>query len=96
MHLVGYSTPIHCKLSKNKRENLHSIPSMLMLFLILHHIIKKIGDFVFQKNKKINLKKVSMAFIDTKLFKGSLTYGELLIKGKSKKKFLSTYIVTHL
>ena len=58
-------------------------------------IIIKIGDFAYKHNLRKKLKKGKYkVFIDSK-FKsnGKLTYGEILIPGKSKKEiFLSTYI----
>ena len=55
---------------------------------------KRRWGFCLTNNEKTKLKKGTYeVFIDSKLFKGVLNYGELLIKGKSKKEiFLSTYL----
>ncbi len=95
LHLVGYSTPIHRMLSKNELlKNLHSIPSMPNAIPYITSYYKKNWGFCISEKQKKKLKKGQYeVFIDSKLFKGSLTYGELLIKGQSKKEiFLSTYI----
>ena len=54
----------------------------------------KTWGFCVSHNFKKKLKKGKYkVFIDSKHFKGSLTYGELIIKGKTKKEILiSTYI----
>ena len=50
--------------------------------------------FCLSHNQRKKLKNgIYEIFIDSKLFKGSLTYGELIIKGRSNKEiFLSTYV----
>ena len=64
LHLVGYSTPIHCKLSKSKLlKNLHSIPSMPDAIPYITSYYRENWGFVFQINKKINLKKGNMRFL---------------------------------
>ena len=50
-------------------------------FCISHKEREKLKDGIYE------------VFIDSRLFSGSMTYGELILKGKSKKEiFLSTYI----
>ena len=56
---------------------------------------KKNWGFCIKDNerKKINKKKKYHVFINSKFSKGSMTYGEVFLKGKSKKEILfSTYL----
>ena len=59
-----------------------------MPFLIKHHILKEIGVFVLKKVFDFvkSSKKKFQVKIDSK-FKGNLVYGEILIRGKSKRDF---------
>ncbi len=95
LHLVGYSSPIHCRLSKSELlKSLHSIPSMPDAIPYITSYYKKNWGFCISEKQKKKLKKGQYeVFVDSELFMGSLTYGELLIKGNTKKEiFLSTYI----
>lgn len=64
---------------------------------MLHLIIKKNGGFCisYNKFKKINKNQKYHVFIDSKFKKGSLIYGELLIKGKSKREILISTNICH-
>ena len=94
LHLVGYSTPTHIKISKSKLiEKLYSIPSMLNAIPYITSYYNKTWGFCISDKQKNLIDGQYEVFIDSKLFNGSLTYGELLIKGKQQKEiFLSTYI----
>ena len=95
LHLVGYSTPTHVKIDKSDLMNrLHSIPSMpTAIPYITSYYNKNWGFCISHNQKKKLINGTYEVYIDSKLFNGSLTYGELLIKGKQKKEiFLSTYI----
>ena len=49
--------------------------------------------FCISENEKKKLKNGNYkVFIDTELFNGNLNYGEFLLKGRSQKEALSTYI----
>ena len=67
-----------------------------MQFLILLPTTKKIGDFVFLKNKK-NLPKGNYhCIIESKLFPGELNYSEFLLTGgKSEKEILLSSYICH-
>ena len=62
-------------------------------FPILLHIIKNPGVFVFLIIKKKKLKKgIYQVVIDSDHFKGFMNYGELILKGKSKKEVFFFYL----
>ena len=95
LHLVGYSQPINKSLNLNQlKKHLHfnkSLPSAIPY--VVSYYKKNWGFCIsykeFKKLKKGNYKVV----INSKLSKGSMTYGELIIPGKIKKEILlSTYI----
>ena len=95
LHVISYSTPINKKVSLEQlKKNLFSIPKMPNAIPYVTTYYKRNWGFCLTNNEKIKLKKGTYeVFIDSKLFKGCLNYGELLIKGKSKKEiFLSTYL----
>jgi len=95
LHVVGYSTSI------NKKLNLYELKKKLHTLKNIHEAIpyrttyyKKDWGFCIQYEKFKKLKKDNyQVYIDSKFTKGFLNYGELLLKGKSKKEILfSTYI----
>jgi len=101
LHLVGYSTPINKVLKKKKLfEHIHSLPKQQKAIpyvtsyykkywgFCINHLEKKLFEKKYKKNDnfkiviKSNLKK-----------NGNLTYGEIVIPGKSKKEiFISTNV----
>lgn len=101
LHLVGYSVPINKRL--NRRElfkHLHSLPKQPNAIPYVTSYYKKNWGFCVTHNEK---KKFEKKYKATDNFlvvikssfkkKGILNYGELLIKGKTKKEILiSTYI----
>tara|TARA_B100001093_G_scaffold147036_1_gene139790 strand:+ start:1293 stop:2591 length:1299 start_codon:yes stop_codon:yes gene_type:complete len=95
LHLLGYSSPINKRLPLNDlKKHLYSIPEKLNAIPYKTSYYKKNWGFCISENERKRLKKGTYTvFIDSELKNGSLTYGEILIKGKSKKEiFLSTYI----
>ena len=101
LHVIGYSAPIKKKISKeNLLKKIHSLPNNPKAIPYITSYYKKnwgfcISDLLKQEIIK-EYKKNDNFFIkiDSKFNdKGKLHYGELLIKGKSKKEILiSTYI----
>ena len=97
MHLVSYSCPFKGELSL---EDLKKIYSRIQLsqpdaIPYITSYYKERWGFCMTKNQFDNLEDgIYKVVVDTKLFKGELNYGELIIKGKNKKKeiFLSTNI----
>tara|TARA_B100000575_G_scaffold279447_1_gene267842 strand:- start:57 stop:1346 length:1290 start_codon:yes stop_codon:yes gene_type:complete len=95
LHLVGYSHKINKKLSLNQlNKNLFSLPKQPSAIPYVTSYYKKTWGFCLSETQRKKLKKgIYEVKIDSKYLKGSLSYGEILIKGKSKKEiFLSTYI----
>ena len=95
LHVIAYSMPIHKKLDLEKlKNNLYSLPKKVDAIPYVSSLYEKNWGFCISHKEKNKLKKgIYEVFIDSKHFKGHLNYGELLIKGKSKKEiFLSTYI----
>ncbi len=101
LHLVSYSIPINKKLTKKELFNhIHTHKKLSNAIPYLTSYYKKYWGFcITKKQKKIFDKKYKNSDlfevkIDSSLNKkGSLTYGELTIPGKSKKEILiSTYI----
>ena len=101
LHIVSYSQPINKILPKKKLfKHLHSIPKLPNAIPYVTSYYNKYWGFcISQKQKNLFQNK----YYDNDKFKviiksnfnknGSLTYGELVIPGKSKKEILiSTYI----
>jgi aminopeptidase-like protein len=95
LHLVGYSIPINKIITKNELEkHLYSLPKQPNAIPYITSYYKKNWGFCISENARKKLKKGKYKIvINTSLFNGVLNYGEILIKGKSKKEvFLSSYI----
>ena len=95
LHLMGYSVAVNKILSRKQLEKrLFSLPKQPNAIPYITSYYKNNWGFCISENDKKKLKDGRYkVVIDTKHFKGKLNYGEILIKGKSKKEvFLSTYI----
>ncbi len=95
LHIVGYSIPVHKKvLLSELLENVYTFPKQPDLVPYITSYYKERFGFCMSENLKNSLQEDEYEiFIDSELKKGSLTYGEIIIPGKSKKEvFLSTYI----
>lgn len=95
LYLLGYSTPIKKKINlKDLQKNLYSIPEQPNAIPYVTSYYEERWGFCLPYNERVLLEDGDYeVFIDSKLFKGSLTYGEILIKGNSDKEiFLSTYV----
>ena len=96
LHLMGYSRSINKILNfsrlKKKLNFIKSLPDAIPYTTSYYN--RDWGfNISFNEFKKINRKNNYLAFIKTELKKGSMSYGEILIKGKIKKEILiSTYI----
>ena len=75
-------------------NKLHTIPEMPNVIPYITSYYSEDWGFCVTENQKNNLKKQNYHVkIDSSLKNGSLTYGEVLIKGESKKEIIfSTYI----
>ena len=95
LHIMGYSIAVHKKLSlTDLQKHLHSIPKQKKAIPYVTSYYKENWGFCISEEERNKLTEGEYeVFIDSKLFNGNLTYGEVIIKGESKKEvLLSTYI----
>lgn len=95
LHVVGYSTPIDSIISLEELDkHIYSLESNPDWIPYVTSYYKERWGFCMSHNQRKSLKPGNYhVVIKSELFVGSLTYGELLIPGKSKKEiFLSTYV----
>ena len=89
LYVVGYSCPIQKSLSLEELEkNLYSLPDQPNAIPYITSYYKKRWGFCIKHNDRMKLEKgIYNVVIKSTLKKGFLNYGEILIKGKEKKKF---------
>ncbi len=95
LHLVGYSVPIHRKMCLNElNQHLYSLDEQPdAIPYITSYYAEQWGFCLTKKQKSQLIGGEYEVFIDSMLFDGALTYGELIIPGESDQEvFLSTYI----
>jgi len=95
LHVVNYSISVNKTISlKELQSHLHSLADMPTAIPYITSYYKETWGFCLSQDERDNLKDGEyMVVIDSTLEDGSLTYGELLIKGQSEKEiFLSTYV----
>ena len=100
LHIVGYSYPVNKKFKLNNLlKIIHTLPKQPEAIPYRTSYYKKYSGFCTTHKQKEELKKnykkndSFKVLIKSKLKKGYLSYGELIIKGKSKQEILiSTYI----
>ena len=95
LHVLGYSIPIHQKISKAELlEHIYTIPEQPNLIPYVTSYYKRRWGFCISEIEKNKLDDGEYeVFIDSSLEQGSLSHGEILIPGRSKKEiFLSTYV----
>ena len=95
LHLVGYSVPINKKMKLSElQKKIHSLPEQPSAIPYITSYYNEDWGFCMSHNERKSLKNGEYeVYIDSELKQGNLTYGEILIKGKSSKEiFLSTYI----
>ena len=95
LHVVGYSTPINKTIDLSElQKHLHSLEDQPDAIPYLTSYYEERWGFCIEYKERIKLKKGKYkVYIDSQLKKGSLTYGELIIPGQSKKEvFLSAYV----
>ncbi len=97
LHVLNYSIPVHKTVSLAElKEHLHTLPEHPDWIPYLTSYYKEQWGFCISHNdfKKLREGKYE-AHIDSSLQKGSLTYGQLFIPGKSKKTFLLSCYICH-
>ena len=95
LHVVSYSTPINQTVPLAElQEHLHSLPEQPNAIPYVTSYYEERWGFCLTENQRKTLKEGDyQVYIDSELSDGSLTYGELIIHGKSEKEvFLSTYV----
>ena len=97
LHVVNYSVPVHNRMNLVElNEHLHFRDDLPSAIPYRTSYYNENWGFCLSHNdykRYFNRKDIYEVFIDSKLKKGSLSIGELLIKGRSNKEYLiSTYI----
>ncbi len=95
LHLVGYSTPFKGELSLEElQSHLHSLPDQPDAIPYVTSYYEKNWGFCLSHKERESLKDGTYEVnVNTELKKGSLNYGEIILKGNSQKEiFFSTYV----
>ena len=95
LHLVGYSRFINKKMKFSElNKKLFSLPKQPNAIPYVTSYYNSDWGFCLDHNSRKKLKKgIYHVKINSELFNGSMSYGEIIIKGRLKKEiFLSTYI----
>lgn len=95
LHVVGYSTPVDQIITKEElEEHLYSLPKQPDAIPYITSYYKENWGFCLTERARKSLGSGPFKVkIDSELFDGNLTYGELVIPGDSKKEVLiSTYV----
>ena len=97
LHLLGYSCPVNRTIDfKNLKKHLHFSKKQPNAIPYVTSYYKKDWGFCIKYNDFKKLKKGPYKIlIKSELFNGSMSYGELIIKGKSKKEILLTTYICH-
>lgn len=95
LHLVSYSEPVNCWMSKEKLEkHLHSLPEQPNAIPYVTSYFNKTWGFCISHEQRQNLKSgMYHVVVESELSPGFLNYAELILPGETDKEvFLSTYI----
>jgi aminopeptidase-like protein len=97
LHLVGYSTPIRAKMSLAElRPHLHTLPDRPDWIPYRTSYYKPAWGFCLSQRQLEAMPEVKYeVVIDATLAPGSLTYGELLLPGRSSDEILLSAHVCH-
>jgi len=98
LHLLGYSRPIRKQMTfKTLSKKLYTLPKQPNFIPYRTSYYKNDWGFCLSHNhlKKFNKKDNYYVEIDSKLFNGILNYGEIYIKGKTKKEILFSTNICH-
>lgn len=95
LHVVGYSTPVNKVMDLDElKDYIHTLPDQPDAIPYITSYYKERWGFCMTHNEFLSLSKGKYeVVIESSLEDGYLTYGELIIPGKSKKEILlSTYV----
>lgn len=95
LHVVGYSFPLDCYISLDELKGIiYTLPDQPYVIPYVTSYYKERSGFCMSEYLKETLvNDVYHCVIDSELKDGSLTYGEIILKGDTEKEiFLSTYI----
>ncbi len=95
LHVMGYSTPVDERMSlSDLKEHIYTLKGQPDLIPYCTSYYKERWGFCMSEDQLQSLPDGEYhAYIDSELFDGSLTYGELLIPGESREEiFFSSYI----
>lgn len=95
LHVLNYSIPIDKEVSLEElQEHLYSLPDQPTAIPYITSYYKERWGFCISQNERDKLVPGQYkVYIDSELKDGSLTYGELIIPGKTKEEiFISTYL----
>ena len=98
LHIVNYSIPKKETLIRLKdlKKKIFSIKEIPLAIPYITSYYKKNWGFCMAYSKLKNLTDEKYIIkIDSKIFPGKMNYGEILIKGKSKKEILLTTYICH-
>jgi aminopeptidase-like protein len=97
LHVVGYSAPFNRELSREELlKMIHTLPDKPTLIPYVTSYYKEYSGFCMAFNDVQNLNKDRYrAVIESELKDGSLTYGEILIPGKSEKEIFFSSNICH-
>ena len=97
LHLVGYSKPIECEMSFSElKERLHFLIELPNAIPYVTSYYNRDWGFCLSYDQFLTLNEgIYKVVIKSRHFKGSISYGELIIQGKSKKEILLSTNICH-
>lgn len=97
LHVVGYSLPVHKYMKLDELQNiLYSIPEQPdAIPYITSYYTKRFGFCISQAQRDKLKDDTYEIYIDSTLEPGNLTYGDIVIPGKTKKEILFTTYICH-